>query len=107
MHDIVLVCTPDFTAKLPCVLIAPFASATDQMTVSAPGALVVTATLNGVLFAKMRVPSVVSVSALIDPLAVPPDACVGEPHEMVFPQLGVHQMESFVPLVKAVLDERA
>jgi hypothetical protein len=30
----------------------------------------------------MRVPSVVSVSALINPLAVPPDACVGEPHEM-------------------------
>src|ERR1700688_5217207 len=30
----------------------------------------------------MRRPSVVGVSALINPLAVPPDVCVGEPHEM-------------------------
>ena len=90
MHDIVAVCTPDFTEKLPCVLMAPFASATDQMTVSAFGELVVTAMLNAVLFGKMRMPSVVGVSALIKPLAVPPDVCVGEPHEMAdVPGVGV------------------
>jgi len=72
LHDSVLVCTPEFTAKLPCVLIAPFASATDQTTVSAPGAFVVMAILNAVLFGKTRRPSVVGVSALMTPLAVPP-----------------------------------
>ena len=35
------------------------------------------------------------------------DAGFGEPPEMVFPQLGVHEVEGFVPLVKAVFDERA
>jgi len=35
-------------------------------------------------------PSVVAVSALITPLAVPPDACAGEPHEMAeLPGVGV------------------
>jgi hypothetical protein len=71
-------------------LIAPFVSATDQTTVSALGELVVTAMLNAVLFGKMRRPSVVGVSALIKPLAVPPDVCVGEPHEMAeAPGVGV------------------
>jgi hypothetical protein len=38
----------------------------------------------------MRMPSVVAVSALISPLAVPPDACAGEPHEMAeLPGVGV------------------
>src|SRR5713226_5092036 len=38
----------------------------------------------------MRMPSVVAVSALITPLAVPPDACAGEPHEMAeLPGVGV------------------
>nr|WP_323049500.1 hypothetical protein [Caballeronia mineralivorans] len=35
-------------------------------------------------------PSVVAVSALISPLAVPPAACAGEPHEMAeLPGVGV------------------
>ena len=61
----------------------PFESPIDQMTVSALGALVVIVSLNGVLFWKMRRPSVVGVSALIRPLAVPPAVCVGVPHERV------------------------
>jgi hypothetical protein len=35
------------------------------------------------------------------------DAGFGEPPEMVFRQLGVHDVESFVPPVKALFDERA
>src|SRR5207245_5352020 len=35
------------------------------------------------------------------------DTGFGEPPEMVFPQIGVHEVESFVPPVKAVFDERA
>src|SRR5260370_25540070 len=35
------------------------------------------------------------------------DAGFGEPPEMVFPQLGVHEVESFVPLLEALFDERA
>jgi hypothetical protein len=38
----------------------------------------------------MRMPSVVAVSALISPLAVPPAVCAGEPHEMAeLPGVGV------------------
>jgi hypothetical protein len=38
----------------------------------------------------MRMPSVVAVSALISPLAVPPAACAGEPHEIAeLPGVGV------------------
>jgi hypothetical protein len=76
------VCAPDFTGKLPCVLIEPFASATDHTTVSAAGEFVVMASLNGALFWKIRSPSVVGVSALISPLPEPPAVCVGEPHVM-------------------------
>jgi hypothetical protein len=35
------------------------------------------------------------------------DTGFGEPLEMVFPQLGVHDVESFVSLIKALFDERA
>jgi hypothetical protein len=35
------------------------------------------------------------------------DTSFGEPLEMVFPQLGVDEMESLIPLVEAVFDERA
>jgi hypothetical protein len=35
------------------------------------------------------------------------DAGFGEPPEMVFPQIGVHEVESFVSPVKALFDERA
>jgi hypothetical protein len=76
------VCAPDLTGKLPCVLIDPFASATDHTTVSAAGEFVVMASLKGALFWKTRRPSVVGVSALINPLPEPPAVCVGEPHVM-------------------------
>jgi hypothetical protein len=35
------------------------------------------------------------------------DAGIGEPPEMVFPQIGVDEVASFVPPLKALLDERA
>jgi hypothetical protein len=35
------------------------------------------------------------------------DTCLGEPSEMVFALLGVNEMEGFIPLVEAFLDERA
>jgi len=62
-------------------LIAPFASATDQTTVSGRRVgrdrqvecCVVLINAHAV---------VVAVSALISPLAVPPAVCAGEPHEM-------------------------
>jgi hypothetical protein len=60
----------------------PFESATDHTTVSAAGEFVVMASLNGALFWNMRRPSVVGVSALINPLPEPPAVCVGEPHVM-------------------------
>jgi len=55
------------------------ASTIDHITVSALGELVVTVRLNGVLFWKIRIPSVVVVSTLINPLAVPPADLVGAP----------------------------
>jgi len=60
----------------------PFESATDHTTVSAAGEFVVIASLNGTLFWNIRRPSVVGVSALINPLPEPPAVCVGEPHVM-------------------------
>ena len=63
-------------------MIAPSASPTDQMTVSAPGEFVVIAILKGTLFWKTRRPSVVGVSALINPLVVPPAVCIGVLHEI-------------------------
>lgn len=76
----VFVCAPALTGKLPCVLIEPFESATDHTTVSAAGEFVVMASLNSALFWNIRSPSVVGVSALINPLDVPPAVCAGEPH---------------------------
>src|ERR1700712_3025774 len=76
------VCAPDLTGKLPCVLMEPFESATDHTTVSAAGEFVVMASLNGALFWNIRRPSVVGVSALINPLPEPPAVCVGDPHVM-------------------------
>jgi hypothetical protein len=35
------------------------------------------------------------------------DACIGKPSEMILPSLGVNEMESPIPVVEAVLDERA
>jgi hypothetical protein len=60
----------------------PFESATDHTTVSAAGEFVVMASLNGALFWNIRRPSVVGVSALINPLPEPPAVCVGDPHVM-------------------------
>jgi hypothetical protein len=35
------------------------------------------------------------------------DTCFSEPPEMFFPQLGVNEMERFIPPVETIFDERA
>src|SRR5207253_3994564 len=35
------------------------------------------------------------------------DTCFGESLEMLFPELGINDVESFFPLLKAIFDERA
>lgn len=77
-----MVFAPLATAVLPLAATRPSVSVTDQLSVSAPGALVLKAIWNVVPEAKMRVPSALGVSAEIVALPEPADV-VGEAQVML------------------------